>query len=372
MPLPAGGSDAGEAVSGTPATPRITIDPGKIEHNARKIVELFARHGIEVCGVTKATCGHPDVARAMLRGGVSMLADSRLENIRRLRAAAPGTPLMLLRVPSLSTAGETIEAVDVSLNSEPAVLEALSNSAEAGGRVHDVILMADLGDLREGVWPDALPDLLERARVLPGIRIRGLGANLACFGGVVPGEDNMRMLAELARDAETALGYGLDWISGINSSGLELTAAGGMHPRINHARIGEAILLGRETTRRRPWPGTLQDAFVIHAEVVEINRKPSLPLGQRSEDAFGGLTRFEDRGNELRALLNIGRQDVDIDGLTPREPGAVILGASSDYLVVDISAVDRAIGPGDVMAFVPNYSALLAAMTSEYVKKYVV
>ncbi len=89
---PADLSETGEAASGSPATPRVSIDLGKIEHNARAIVELFAAHGIEVCGVTKATCGHAAVASAMLRGGVSMLADSRLENIHRLRAAMPETP----------------------------------------------------------------------------------------------------------------------------------------------------------------------------------------------------------------------------------------------------------------------------------------
>ncbi len=360
-----------DPVSKSPASPRVSIDLGKIEQNTRAIVELFAGRGIEVCGVTKLVCGHPEVAAAMRRGGVSMLADSRLENIRRLRDRLPDTPCMLLRLPSLSSADEVVATVDISLNSEILALEALSDAAERQGLVHDVILMTDLGDLREGVWPDQLLTLALSARRLPGIRIRGLGTNLACFGGVVPSEENMRELARLSQRVEKALGQRLDWLSGINSSGLELTRKGGMHPRINHARIGEAILLGRETTRRKPWPATFQDAFVIHAEVVEIKRKPSLPLGQRSEDAFGGLTRFEDRGDELRVLLNIGRQDVDIDGLTPCEAGAEILGASSDYLVVDVSSIDKTIRLGDVMAFIPNYGALLAAMTSQYVKKHV-
>ena len=351
-------------------TPRITIDLDKIEHNARTIVGLCQAHDIEVCGVTKATCGHPEVAKAMLRGGVTMIADSRLENIQRLRAAGIDTSFMLLRIPALSTVDTVVEAADVSLNSEPGVLEALSNAALRLGRTHDVILMVDLGDLREGVWPADLIPLVRTASGFSGIRIKGLGTNLACFGGVVPSEENMHQLLELSVEVEQTFGLGLELISAINSSGLELIAAGKMIKRINHARIGEAILLGRETTKRKPWPDTYQDAFLIHAEVLEINRKPSQPLGERSEDAFGGLAQFQDRGKKLRALLNLGREDVDVAGIVPCEPDVDILGASSDYLVVDVSTAARTIRVGDKLAFAPNYSALLAAMTSEYVKKY--
>jgi predicted amino acid racemase len=275
-----------------------------------------------------------------------------------------------LRIPALSAVDTVVETVDLSLNSELVVLEALSNAALRLGRMHEVIIMVDLGDLREGVWPDELNALVDAASGLPGIRIKGLGTNLACFGGVVPSEDNMRHLVELASGIGKARGLGLEWISGINSSGLELIAAGKMPAGVNHARIGEAILLGRETTQRKPWPDTFQDAFVLQAEVLEVRRKPSLPQGRRSEDAFGGLTRFEDRGDELRALLNLGREDVDVAGIVPCEPGIAILGASSDYLVADISAAAGTIRVGDELGFVPNYSALLSAMTSEYVKKY--
>ena len=352
-----------------PATPRVTLDLDKIEHNARTMVGFFRAHDIAVCGVTKATCGHPEVARAMLRGGVSMIADSRLENIRRLQAAGLDTDYMLLRMPPLSAAADVIDTVDISLQSEPDVLGAISSAAQQRGRIHDVILMVDLGDLREGVWPDRLPALVRSALELPGILIKGIGSNLACFSGVLPSETNLHRLATLASEVETMIGHALDWISGINSSGLELTAAGKMHPRMNQARLGEAILLGRETTRRKAWPDTFQDAFVIQAEVLELQSKPSRPLGDRSEDAFGELPRFEDRGEELRALLNLGRQDVDVTGLRPLAPGVEILGASSDYLVVDVSAAASPIQVGDELTFLPNYSALLAAMTSEYVKK---
>jgi predicted amino acid racemase len=349
--------------------PYLSIDLDKIERNAAAVTGLCAQHGIAVAGVTKCVCGHPEVARAMLRGGVVSLADSRLENIERLRGGGIDARCLLLRLPPLSGAAQVVESAGWSVNSELAVLQALSRAAVQHRCVHEVMLMVDLGDLREGIWPDDLPTLVAQAVGLPGIRIVGLGSNLACFSGVVPSEHNMQRLVELAEAIEQRFVLRLDWVSGVNSSGLELIASGRMPARVNHARIGEAILLGRETIHRRPWPGTVQDAFLLHAEVLELKRKPSRPLGERGEDAFGNRPLIEDRGTMHRALLNVGRQDVQVEGLTPLDARVRIVGASSDYTVLDVTDASCALRVGDRLAFSLNYAALLAAMTSGYVKK---
>jgi predicted amino acid racemase len=351
------------------AHPRLVIDLTKIEHNARTVTRLCAEHGIAVTGVTKGTLGHPGVARAMLCGGVVSIGESRMENVQRLQAAGVEAPYMLLTIPPLSEVEAVVAAVDVSLNSELAVLAGLSDAARRIGRIHDVIVMVDLGDLREGVWPDDLIPFAREAEKLPGIRLVGIGSNLTCYGGVVPTKDNMTELARLAGAIERSLGRQLALVSGGNSSTLPLIAAGGMPQRIDHVRIGEAILLGRETVARTPWPETFQDAFLLRAEVVERKEKPSLPIGERSEDAFGRVPVFVDHGDVERAIVNIGREDVKVEGLTPLDPRVEVLGASSDYVILDVSAVRPGIRVGDELTFSLNYSALLAAMTSRYVEK---
>ncbi len=349
--------------------PCLSIDLDKIERNARCVVDLCRGHGIEVTGVTKVVCGHPEVAGAMLRGGVSSIADSRLENIHRLKKAGIETRYMLLRLPPLSGAEAVVESVSVSLNSELAVLEALSREAIKRERVHDVIVMLDLGDLREGIWPDDLVPFMREALKLGGIRVLGLGTNLACFSGVLPDEDKLSALVELTNEIESTFELKLECVSGLNSSGLELIAAGCVPRRVNHARIGEAIILGRETAYRKPWPGTDQDAFTLHAEVLEIKAKPSCPVGARGEDAFGELPQFEERGVRDRALLNVGREDIVLDGVAPLDPSMEVIGASSGYLVVDVTDVCGEVRVGDKLDFGLKYSALLRAMTSEYVRK---
>ena len=349
--------------------PWLRIDLDMIEHNSRTLVALCGKQGITVTGVTKAVCGNPEVANAMLRGGVASIADSRLENIHRMQAAGVAAAFMLLWLPPLTGADIVVETAGLSLNSELCVLEALSAAAARRGLRHDVILMLDLGDLREGILPADLMPFVQQAVGLPGVRIVGIGTNLACFSGVPPGTANMRLLAQLADAIEQRFGISLQWVSGINSSGLGLLSAGHMPARINHARLGESILLGRETLHRRPWPGTFQDAFLLHAEVLELKRKPSLPAGERCEDAFGQHPLFEDRGEIKRALLNIGREDVDIAGIQPTDARLRVIGASSGYLALDAGAAGDDVRVGSEIAFTLNYAALVATMTSEYVKK---
>jgi predicted amino acid racemase len=349
--------------------PFLTIDLGKVEHNARTIVRLCSEHGIAVTGVTKGTCGSPEVARAMLRGGASSIGESRMENVQRLRAAGVDAPIMLLRIPPLSRVEEVVDCVDLSLNSELSVLAGLSEAARLQKRTHDVVVMVDLGDLREGVWPDDLTPFVHEVVRLRGVRLVGLGANLTCYGGVIPTEHNMARLVRYAEEIERSFDLRLAWLSGGNSSALSLIDSGAMPRRINHVRIGEAILLGRETVRRESWPGTRQDAFLLHAEVIELKEKPSLPIGERSQDAFGHQPEFVDRGQMTRALLNVGREDVDVEGVSPLDSSLRILGASSDYLIVDVSRAKKKIRVGDEIVFGLRYAALLAAMDSQYVEK---
>ncbi len=359
-----------EAGSREPAGgPYVSIDLAKVEHNAHTIARLCASRGIAVAGVTKGACGLPRVARAMLRGGVSGLGESRLANVRRLAEGGVRARVMLLRPPALAEADAAVAHTDISLNSELAVIEALHAAARRRGRVHEVVVMVDLGDLREGVWPEDLVAFVRRVLELRGVRLAGIGTNLSCYGGVVPTAENMGRLVECALEIERTFGIELDLVSGGNSSSLPLIAAGAMPPRVNHVRIGEAILLGRETIRRTPWPHTHQDAFVLHAEVIERKRKPSVPLGERGEDAFGRRPEFVDRGERERAIVALGRADVAVEGIAPTDPRLVVLGASSDALIVDVTDAEPRVEVGDRIAFGVDYGGLLTAMASPYVDK---
>jgi len=352
------------------AGPSVTVDLARIERNARTVVTRCAANGITVFGVTKGTCGMPQVTRAMLRGGVAGIAESRFENIHRLRDSGIDCPIMLLRSPPLARAEDVVRNIQISLQSELATIREISRVAERLGRVHDIILMIDLGDLREGIWPSELLPTVEEVMALPGVRIAGVGTNLTCFGAIVPTEENLGQLVAHAYKVERLTGRHLDWISGGNSSSLPLLLAGRMPRGINNLRIGEAILQGgRETFLDRPWEDLESNAFTLTGELLEVKVKPSMPIGRAGLDAFGNKPQFIDQGDRLRGIANIGREDVIVEGLEPLNPGVRVLGASSDHLVLDLTDAKPALAVGDRLSFHMNYGAMLTAMTSEYIEK---
>ena len=353
-------------------TPRLEIYPDRIKQNAQSVLALCHKHGAEVACVSKVLCAEPAVLQAFVDAGADMVSDSRIQNLNVAEKTQPELPRLLLRLPTPGQAEDVVRFADYSLNSSLVTMHTLAEAARKLGKVHQVIIMVDLGDLREGVWPDRVVEVARATSKLKGLNLVGLGANLACYGGVIPTIKNMELLIECRDACRKVTSLPLDLISGGNSSSLPLLASGQMPKEINHFRIGEAIILGRNVLDRSPWPGTRQDTLRVVAEVIELETKPSVPIGERGQDAFGNEPAFEDRGLRKRAILNIGRQDVVIDGLEPLDPGVIVLGGSSDHLVLDVSDAATELKVGDEVAFYPNYGATLAASTSPYVTKVIV
>jgi len=351
-------------------TPRIEINLGKLAHNAKTLIDLYGSKGIDVIGVTKVVCGDPEIADVLLKTGITILADSRILNIIKMRNSGIDAPLLLLRTPFLSQAESVVKYADISLNSELSVIEKLSYFALKYDTQHQIILMVELGDLREGLLPADLEHTIQQVLALGGVELVGLGTNLACFGGIKPDEDNMNCLSSIVRDIEEKFGLILEFVSGGNSANYNWFMSTKNIGRINNLRLGESIYLGCETLDREPIPGLFTDAFVLVAEVIESKIKPTLPYGEVGQDAFGDIPEFGDNGPIRRALLGIGRQDILVSGLTPRLD-VDILGASSDHLIINSKKIE--LMAGHELEFDLNYGALLAAMTSPYVfKEYVI
>lgn len=344
----------------------VTVDLQKITENTRRVAG--ALDGRSVFGVTKVTCGSPEVARAMLAGGAAGIADSRLENVARMRDAGIDAEFWSLRAPAPARAEEAVRLLNVSLESEIENVRALDAAAARLGKRHRIVAMVDLGDLREGMLAADLPAFLEAAGALPNIEVYGIGTSLTCYGSIVPDERNLGELVSLTEAAEAQLGRRLH-VSGGMSSSLDALVGGFLPRRIDSLRVGESILLGVSTVTREPILGLHTDAITVSAPVIECLRKPSVPWGTCAQDAFGGRPVFEDRGERLRAILAMGRQDIVPDALVPVDPGVQVLGASSDHLVLDVEDLPMRPRPGDAISFIPGYSATLAAFTSPYVAK---
>jgi predicted amino acid racemase len=326
------------------SNPRLRIDLAKITHNARKTLDICRRHGIDVMGVTKGAAGMPEVAKAMLAGGIASLADSRLDNIARLRAAGIRVPITLLRSPGPRDISRTVELADASLNSDVEIVEALAIEARLQRKTHGVILMVDLHTGREGLPPGRVPAACRKLRSLAGIQLQGIGAYFHLATGSDLHLQGLQVLVPLARQVEAEIGNPLALLSG-GSSNIFRTFAVDGHPNsgVNHLRIGTAILLGFSSSLN---PVTIagfeRDTFILQAEVIEVK------AGQNGE-----------------AILALGKIDTDPTFLFPVRPGVTLRDASSDHLMVRMDPPARV---GDWVSFRLGYPALCRLMISPYVQ----
>uniref|UniRef100_A0A7C3RVS6 Alanine/ornithine racemase family PLP-dependent enzyme n=1 Tax=Dictyoglomus thermophilum TaxID=14 RepID=A0A7C3RVS6_DICTH len=348
-------------------SPLLEINLKAIYHNAKLIVEKGKEMGIYIDGVTKVSLGDPKIADILVKAGVRGLSDSRIESIKRMREEVD-IEYTLIRLPCFSQVEEEVKYADVSLNSEIMTLRALEEASERLGKKHKVIIMVEMGDIREGIWKkDELIMVVKEVLRMKNLELYGLGTNFTCFGGVVPTVETYWEFIDLVEKIEKTFSINLPLISAGNSSSIPLLFEGKIPKKINHLRIGEGIMLGKDTAFRNPIPGARLDTFRFIGEILEIKEKPSMPWGVINEDAFAHKPSFVDKGIRRRALMNFGRQDIDPQGIIPEIPGIEVLGATSDYTVVDIGDYDLKVG--DSLSFSLNYSALLQAFTSPYVKK---
>ncbi len=349
--------------------PQLLINAEKLTQNVRVLTDKCHAKGLTVMGVSKVFCADSKISACYANGGVDFFADSRIVNLANL-ASFP-QPKVLLRLPSISEAQNVVRYVDISLNSEIATITALNQEAAIQGKTHKIILMIDLGDLREGIWPTDFDATVTAILALKNIEIYGVGVNLTCYGGVVPKNENLSQLVTFAKRLQDQYGVVVSMVSGGNSSSLYLLdqpEGQGLPEGINNLRLGEALVLGRETAYGDVIEGTFQDAFQLVAEIIELKEKPSIPIGEIGMDAFGNKPTFEDKGLRKRAILSVGRQDVNVSNLIPVDSRIEIIGASSDHLIMDVTDAPG-LEVGDTVTFNLEYGALLSLATSPYVRR---
>jgi predicted amino acid racemase len=274
--------------------------------------------------------------------------------------------LVLIRTPPMRNLKQVRQYADISQNSELEIIRLLSEEAKSQNKIHRIILMVDLGDLREGILPDDMEHTFRTLLNLGGINPIGIGTNLGCIGAIVPDQEKMDELSRIAQALENKFNLNFDLISGGNSANYSWVKKTDRLGRINNLRIGEMIFTGCNTFDYG-WIEALEtDTSCLVAEVIELKQKDSLPRGTVGTDAFGDVPIFSDRGSIRRAILGIGRQDVLIQGLTPMG-NMEIIGSSSDHMIVDLKETDVKVG--DQIRFHLTYSAQLSAMSSAYIEK---
>jgi len=284
--------------------------------------------------------GEPKIAKAMLDGGISQLADSHIESLEKLKPL--NKPLMLLRQGQKKDISKIVEIADISLISTLIAAQWLSCEAVRQNKTHQLILMLETGDRREGFSFSRIIGSAMQIIKLPNIKIAGIGTNVACLKQSYPNKKNLDLLIKKAEEIKKLADIKI--ISGGNSSAWPLLKDKKLPKEINQLRIGEAILLGNDTVKYQPINGAYQNCFRLEAEVIEAYKKV-----------------------HDQAVLAVGLQDIGSGVLTPIIKDLEVKRVSSDHLVLKTNNVQLRVG--DRVSFVPTYFALLGLMTSPFVQK---
>ena len=349
--------------------PSLLIDCSKLHNNAKKIRQLADKRGVKIFGVTKSFSAAKEIAEIFLQAGFHGLADARWQNLERLQRSNFHCPLMMIRLPAMGEIEEVIRYSDMSLVTEIDTVRALAQTALKNGRVYQVIIMVEMGDRREGVPMGQVADFCQQITRCSGIELIGLGANYGCINGVQPSMANMFDLADLAVKLEKKFNLSLPHLSSGNSSAISLLREENIPQRINFMRLGHDILMGIDGSNYKPIPDLEQNIFTVRGQILELQRKPSLPEGRLGLDAWGNPPQpIVDCGEQLRGLVNLGRIDVNPDSLLVKDKRINIIGASSDLMVLDMTKT-KEYRVGDEIEFIPNYPAMVQAWLSPYLEK---
>ena len=357
--------------------PILEVNLDKLTQNTENIVKLCGQNNIFITGVVKGCNASIEISKIFLDHGCQSIGSSRIEQLISLRKKGIEADLMMLRLPMASEIADVVKYSNISLNSERTTLEQINSECTVLNTQHKVILMYDLGDLREGVWStEEFINLAEYVETeLSRVELYGIGTNLGCYGSVKTTEEKMQQLVQIAEMVEERIQRKLKVISGGTTFALPLVLDGKMPSRINHLRIGEGMLLSKDLQYFFGYNLDFmhKNAIKLIAQIIEIQDKPSFPDGELFVDSFGNFPQYNDKGRQKRALLAVGKQDFgDHNKLFPVDVSIEIIGSSSDHLIVDLSQSAKEYRVGDIVEFTLLYQSMLYLFLSASINKVLV
>jgi len=327
-----------------------------LRDNIDTVSELMETHGKSWSLVVKALGTDKRVLEAMLKlpnvRKVHTVAVSQWKALRLVKDIDPDLQTMYIKPPVLKNVPRIVQYADISLNSSFATIQALSKEAVKQGKIHKIIVMIEMGELREGIMREGLVAFYKRVFRLPGIQVIGLGTNLGCMYGVRPTRDKLIQMVLNKQLVELKFKRKLELISGASSITLPMLQKGKVPDGINHFRIGEAVLLGTTPYSGKQMPGLHTDVFSFEANIVELYKKEALAEDDDQYSATGDMQVPSSQDDaSFRALLDFGILDVDPEQLIPELPEMRFSGISSDLSVYDLGENPHRLRTGDTVRF---------------------
>ena len=345
----------------------------KLKENYQFLDTIFKARNIDWGVVSKLLCGNTIYLNELIDLGVTEIHDSRISNLKKVKKLAPYIQTVYIKPPAQRSIERIVKYADVSFNTEIYTIQLLSEEAIKQNKTHKIIIMIEMGDLREGVMGEELISFYGEIIKLPNIEIRGIGTNLNCLSGVMPTQDKLIQLSLYKQLIEAKFDITIPWVSGGTSVAVPLILKNARPMAVNHFRIGEALFFGKDLFTGETMEGMHNDVFKLFTEIIEITEKPNTPTGELGENVAGNSFSMDNNTDygttSLRAILDVGLLDMQPQYLEPEDENITIVDASSDMLVIDISNSDTKYKIGDLVSFKVRYMGALYLLNSDYIEK---
>ncbi len=347
----------------------------RLRENYEYLDAHFRRHNKEWAVVTKLLCGNEDYLKEVLDLGTAEVCDSRISNLKKIKEMRPEVQTVFIKPPGKRNIRRVVKYADVSFNSESEIIRLLNEEAGRQGKVHKVVIMIELGDLREGIMGEHLIDFYASIFELPNIEVVAIGSNLNCLHGVMPSQDKMIQLSLYKQLIEAKFDKKIPYVTGGTSVVLPLLDQGQIPASVNHFRIGETLYFGNDLFAEAPIEGMHQDVLELYSEIIEVTEKPIIPIGTIAANPSGDVFEVDEKDfgkTSYRAIIDVGLLDISPDYLECENEDVKIVNASSDMLVVDLGKNEANHEIGDLLTFRLKYMGALSLLNSDYIEKVVV
>ncbi|MBE2189460.1 MAG: alanine/ornithine racemase family PLP-dependent enzyme [Desulfobulbaceae bacterium] len=353
----------------------VTLDSKKLKHNFDYLEKLFNKNGIQWSVVTKMLCGIKDYLAELLKLDIKQVCDSRISNLKMVKSINPEIETVYIKPPASNVVQSVIKYADISMNTQIETIRLLSEEAQKQQKTHKIIIMIELGELREGVMGDDFVNFYSNVFKLKNIEVVGIGTNLSCLYGVLPNPDKLIQLSLYKQLIEAKFNRALPFVSGGSSVTIPLIFQKLLPKGINHFRVGETLFLGTDVYNDKPLNKMNNDVFRLYAEIIELIEKPVVPMGDFGTNVDGHSFEFNQDlvgKKSYRAIIDIGLLDVDERHITPIDPDMSFVGASSDMLVIDLGDNENKYKVGDFLQFKMDYMGTLRIINSKYIDKKII
>lgn len=356
---------------------KIVVKTNKIIENIEKINQIFKSKKYKWTLILKMLSGNEAFLKKIIYNkvikNIHSIGDSRISGLKKIKQINPKIKTMYIKPPPIQIVKSIISFADISVNSSYKTILALNKEAKRQNKVHEIIIMLEMGELREGVLPNKILSFYTKIFSLKNIKVIGLGTNLGCLYGVEPTYDKLLQLNLYKKLLEQKFYRKIPLISGGSSITLPLIDQNKIPKDVNHFRIGEAVFFGTSPLTTKKYRNLNTDNFEFVANIIELEIKSTSPKGKLSEGNIGHFKKNKENNKTYRAILDFGILDVDYKDLVPKNKKNIFVGITSDMCIYDLGTKNNDFSKqkyyvGGNIKFKINYMAVARLLNSKFIE----